>query len=350
MVEIDFLSGSESDPKSTSSYDAIVARFQEQQDEEQKVIVIDAGFADIGNDVVNFLADTYSTDKVDLMISTHPDRDHLNGLVTAIQQLNVTELLIHQPRKYRSNLTGFTNLDNLDDLLAFAESQGVVVTDPYTGLSRFNGRLRILGPTEDFYKNCLEAQFDPEVQAQFAQHPSPLASLLGSLERVASQVLSHLPIETLGNDGKTHPRNDSSVITVLTLDGHRHMLTGDAGIPALVQAADYYEASYGSFAENPLCMYQIPHHGSKHNSGKAILSRILGDHGTPHNPDHHVLISAAKASKKHPSPKVTNAVIRRGTKQDNLGVTNGGSLCHHHNATVRRGYGPITPYPILAED
>jgi beta-lactamase superfamily II metal-dependent hydrolase len=350
MVEIDFLSGSESDPDSTSSYDAIVARFQEAQDDEQKVIVVDAGFSDIGNDVVNFLDETYGTNKVDLMISTHPDQDHLNGLITAIQQLEVTELLIHQPGNYRDDLSGFTNLDNLNTLLAFAEDRGTVVSDPYTGLSRFGGRLLVLGPTEDYYKECLAAQFDPEVQAQFARRSTPLTSILGALERAADRVLAHLPVETLGDDGKTHPRNNSSVVTLLTVDGYRHMLTGDAGIPALEQAADFYEINRGSFSQVPLCTFQMPHHGSKRNVGKTILNRIIGEHGQPHNANMRVHISAVKASKKHPSSKVTNAAMRRGVQPGGIAVTNGTSFRHAHDAPERENYSPIAPYPILAED
>lgn len=350
MLEIDFLSGSDTDQDSTSSYDAIAIRFKEAQDQEQQVIVVDGGFSDIGNDLVNFLHETYQTDTVDLMISTHPDQDHLNGLVTAIQQLNVKELLIHQPYNYRSNLDGFTNLDNLNDLLAYAEDKGVSITDPYMGLARFNDRLVILGPSEEFYKECLDAQFDPELIAEFARSGQTVSGILASLSRSVERALTYLPVETLGDDGKTHPRNNSSVIALLTVDGHRHMLTGDAGISALEQAADYYESLHGSFAEDPLCMFQMPHHGSKRNVGKTILNRVLGNHNTPHNPNHQVFISAAKASKKHPSPKVTNAAIRRGTQRKKLAVTNGKSVRHHHNAPDRDGYSPIDPYPILSED
>lgn len=349
MLDIDFVAGSNSDPASSSSYDAITIRFKDDTDQEQKVIVIDGGFSDIGNDVVNHINEHYGTNKVDLMISTHPDSDHLNGLISAIQQLEVQELLIHQPDKYQDDLSEFTNLDNLNTLLAFAADEGIAITDPYTGLSRFDGRITILGPTEWYYKQLLDEQLDPEVKAAFARQrtPSVLATTLANL---FDKAISYLPIETLGDGGVTHPRNNSSVITLLDFRNKRYMFTGDAGIPALEYAAEEYEATFGSFAAAPLNFFQAPHHGSKRNVGKTILNRILGHQGAVHNDNFHGFIHAAKASAKHPSPKVTNALMRRGCQQKNLAVTNGLTKWHHSNSPERVGWSSIAPYPILSED
>jgi beta-lactamase superfamily II metal-dependent hydrolase len=114
MLDIDFISRSDKGAATSSSYDAIALRFKEDQDESQKVVVIDGGFSETGTDLLDFIQDRYQADKIDLMISTHPDTDHLNGLVSIIQQMPVSELLIHQPRLYRADLDDFKNIDNLD--------------------------------------------------------------------------------------------------------------------------------------------------------------------------------------------------------------------------------------------
>lgn len=350
MIDIDFIAGNNSDPASTSSYDAITVRFKGDSDPEQTVIVIDGGFSDVGNDVVNHIAEHYGTDSVDLMISTHADSDHLNGLITAIQQLNVNELLIHQPDKYRDDLSEFTNLDNLNTLLAFAEERGVTITDPFTGLSMFSDRLVVLGPTESYYKELLKLQLDPLVKAAFADRTGLNSRLTSAIGNLFERAISHLPFETLGDDGETHPRNNTSVITLLNFNGRKYMFTGDAGIPALEFAANEYEARFGSFASTPLAFFQVPHHGSKRNIGKTILNRILGQPGAGFNDNYHAFIHAAKASTKHPSPKVTNALIRRGCKQTSLAVTNGQTKWHNRDSLPRIGWSSIAPYPILAED
>jgi beta-lactamase superfamily II metal-dependent hydrolase len=350
MLDIDFVAGSARDPESTSSYDAIAIRVKEAVDSEQKVIVIDGGFSDVGDDIVNVVNEYYGTNVVDVMISTHPDKDHLNGLVTAIQQLDVKELWVHQPDQYKDDLSDFSNIDNLRTLLAFATEKGVIVKDPYTGVSQLDGRLMVLGPTEDYYKQLLDEQLNPEVQAFFANRGNTnriREALFGAVDRFAA--LTHLPIETLGDGNKTQPRNNSSVITLLRYNSRAYLFTGDAGIPALEFAADEYEALTGGFDLAPLSFFQAPHHGSRHNLGKTVLSRILGHPDQPYNPEVRVYIHAAGASTKHPSPKVTNALMRRGCDPTHLVVTNGSSKHHHHNSDDR-GWGSVGPYPILEEE
>lgn len=350
MIEIDFISGSKSDPESTSSYDAIAIRLKSAGDDaEQKVIVIDGGFSDIGNDIVNHVVEHYNSDKIDLMISTHPDNDHLNGLLTIIQQFPVVELMVHQPQLYVNNLDDFTNLDNLESLLAYATDAGTTVTDPFTGLTRFDNVLTVLGPTEEYYKKLLREQLDPLAKAIFTAK-SALNQASVAIKDIAERALGHMPDETIDDGGVTSPRNSSSVITLIDIDGKRHLFTGDAGIEALGHAADEYEERYGSFAVAPLRFFQAPHHGSRRNLGKSILNRIFGVPGAHHTDNHTVFVHAAKASSKHPSPKVTNALLRRGTKQEKLGVTNGRGISQSFDAPARTGWTSIKPYPILPED
>jgi beta-lactamase superfamily II metal-dependent hydrolase len=174
--------------------------------------------------------------------------------------------------------------------------------------------------------------------------------LATTLANLFEQALSYLPVETLGDGGVTHPRNNSSVITLLSFKNKRYMFTGDAGIPALEYAAEAYETTFGDFATTPLTFFQAPHHGSKRNVGKTILNRILGHPSAAHNDNFHGFIHAAKASVKHPSPKVTNALIRRGCQLDYLAVTNGQTKWHHSGSPEREGWSSFAPYPILAED
>lgn len=347
MFDVDFLASTTEIPDSSSSYDAIIIRFQRETDPEPIIVVIDGGFTDKHADILFHLDKFYKTDHINLLINTHPDQDHLNGLIPLVQQAKVDELLIHQPRLYRNDLANFTNLSALDDLLGFAELEGIPVTQPFTGLELFDGALTVLGPTEDYYKQLLDEQLSTPPA------PPKKASAIGErLSALFDKALSHLPFETLGNDNVTSARNNSSVICVLNLFGHKLLFTGDAGIPALEAAADAYEANIGSFQANPLRFFQAPHHGSKHNLGTDLLDRIFGPKDAPYSTDHRVFISAAKQSLKHPSPKVTNALIARGCSSDRLGVTAivTGWIHHRHNSPDRPGSEPIKPYPILPED
>jgi hypothetical protein len=118
-------------------------------------------------------------------------------------------------------------------------------------------------------------------------------------------------------------------------------------MPALERAADYYEYIHlGPFSSYPLSFFQAPHHGSKHNVGRTILNRMLGQRGQPYQ-DLCGFISSAKTCDDHPSPKVSNALKRRGCR---VALTEGKKIWHHHNAPERYDYSPIPQVDWLEED
>jgi beta-lactamase superfamily II metal-dependent hydrolase len=165
--------------------------------------------------------------------------------------------------------------------------------------------------------------------------------------KVLKRILSMYPFETLDDVDDTSARNNMSVITLLNVDGHRMLLTGDAGISALDQAIDAYEwVIGGTIANVPLDLFQAPHHGSRHNLGPEILDRILGPIGRPHNAQASAYISSSENSEKHPSPRVTNALGRRGAS---VYVTEGRSLCHPSAGVARPGWGAAPTVGPLEE-
>ena len=105
-------------------------------------------------------------------------------------------------------------------------------------------------------------------------------------------------------------------------------------------------AASGISLQRPeLC--QVPHHGSKRNSGPTVLNRFIG---TPVNQGVSVgtvaMISAAKDGEpKHPSKRVTNALNRRGAK---VVATQGGTKLHCHN-TGGRGWPGCALIPFATE-
>ncbi len=353
MYEVTFLPGTGDNPDSTKSCDAIVAELYAESLGRNVLIVVDAGYSAVGDDVVNHIKEFYDTDVVDLMISTHPDSDHLNGLNTAIQQLQVNELMMHLPRLHFTDADDISNIEAIDELEAYAISQGTVVTEPFTGLARFGGQVRILGPTISHYEDYMQRHLD-EVHAgtSATRANSATPTILDALSRsrIVQRALSFLPFETLGNNNSTGVRNETSVVALIEADDHRFMLTGDSGPAGLEIASLEYETMYGDFASAPLSSFQVPHHGSRHNLNQSTLDRIVGTHSDPHNQGMHAIISSAKNSTKHPSPKVTNALMRRGVPRDHIAATNGIKLSSTINRQRRPGFNDIGEYPILEEE
>jgi beta-lactamase superfamily II metal-dependent hydrolase len=349
VYEVDFLPVESTGGPSSKSGDAITVRFTRAADGSQRVIVIDAGFGAVGQDVVDHVMNYYDTTHVDLVISTHPDGDHLNGLVTVIEQLDVEELLIHQPRLHAASVADFTNLEAVDTLIKSAKANGTTVTEPFEWLSRFEHQVLILGPSKTFYESKLAEHLDEESggRGAVAKAVRMLSSATLATRDLLSKALSFYPAETLGEDGVTSPRNETSVVMLLSCDGERLLFTGDAGLEGLGRAVDNYEDVFGSFQQHPLRMFHVPHHGSRRNLSPSLLDRVIGtrDGGAFGNTS--AIVSSAKADLKHPSPKVMNALGRRGATAL---ATEGGHICHFSDGAGRPGWGPVTPVGPLAED
>src|ERR1700691_243303 len=96
--EFDFLAvGDES-----KSGDAIAVRYGNLYGprNEQMVIVVDGGYAASGETLVEHLKEYYGTERVDIVISTHPDQDHIAGLEVVLEKMHVDTLFMHQPWRH----------------------------------------------------------------------------------------------------------------------------------------------------------------------------------------------------------------------------------------------------------
>jgi beta-lactamase superfamily II metal-dependent hydrolase len=288
--EFDFLSvGDES-----KSGDAIALRFGNLrgQRSEQVVMVVDGGYTASGEALVEHIKACYGADRVDIVISTHPDQDHINGLEVVLEELRVDALFMHQPwrhsrtvakaRSARFRSAGFADwveesLRGASDLETLASRKGIRIVEPFCGFTipTTAGTLRILGPTQEYYESLLQEEV--RIPAAAGQ-PTALEALLKKMAAGAVKLLEEsLNIETLRDDGTTTPSNNSSVICLFTIDDRQLLLTGDAGIPALDKAIAVLEAE--GFRPGSLNFVQVPHHGSRNNVGPSILNRMLGPRG-----------------------------------------------------------------------
>lgn len=73
MYEVDFLPVESPTGPGSKSADAIAIHWTDATNGEDRVVVIDSGFTNVGDDVANHISTYYPTTSVDLVISTHPD-------------------------------------------------------------------------------------------------------------------------------------------------------------------------------------------------------------------------------------------------------------------------------------
>lgn len=335
MYEIDFLPVGQAGRHG----DAIAIRFTRPDTGQYAHVIIDAGFEQNGRALVEHVQRYYNTRSIDLALVTHPDGDHIGGMGVVVRELDVGTLCIH--RLGDRGGRGLPAADAVDDLISLAEARGTAIHEPFAGTWAFDHALQVLGPTPEWYEQLVAAQ-----QAEAAERAAPTraSALLEAARHLGGRFLKALPMEVPFDDaGGTNPRNNTSAIILLTVDGYRMLLTADAGVPALDRAWDWLELNVGD--TSPPRFVQIPHHGSRHNASSALLDRLLGS--THQAPARTAFVNVGPGAKKHPSPRVANAFMRRGA---NVCETRGQTI-HHFSADApdRPGWVPLTPLEPMDE-
>jgi hypothetical protein len=228
------------------------------------------------------------------------------------------------------------SLRGASDLETIAARRGVKIIEPFAGLETPGGIFRILGPTEPYYEQLLD-----EIQGVGGMREAARDLMSSVVEKARSLLVREtLEHETLRDDGVTSPQNNTSVISLLTIDGQQFLFTADAGIPALEQAVQRLEAE--GFQPGELTFVQVPHHGSRRNVGPSVLDRLLGAKGQAScHSTAYVSAPQKNPENKHPAKKTENAFTRRGYA---VHRTQGCWLWRHSpNAPPRADYRTVTP-------
>jgi beta-lactamase superfamily II metal-dependent hydrolase len=329
---------------------------------EFKIVVVDGGYKAAGEQIVESIRDWYDTDVVDLVVSTHPDQDHISGLFVVLNELDVRELWMHLPWNHSTEFaalraTAFKSdrlsdfveksLNEVSSLDALARSLGIPIVEPFTGTTFADGAFTVLGPDVDFYTEQLAQIPDP------ATTTASIASKLFGLAKSAVKFVEDLFTDNLSDNEVTSARNNTSVVSLLIDDPQDYtvLLTADAGIPALENIIPVLRKT--GIDAGGLNLVQVPHHGSRHNVGPTVLDELLGAAraaGVTKNRGGAV-VSAPKKNPdgKHPNKAVTNAFYRRGYPVTTTFADGGSNAFYSRPKTHRPGYSSIEPLPFYDE-
>lgn len=357
--ELEFLPVGEN----TKSGDAILFRFWDdakgETEVDQKVCLIDAGYAENGEKIKQHMDKYYHTSTIDLVISTHPDLDHIGGLTYILENMDVKKLWLHRPWR-EDIINGLSDcfkdgrvtdnsiknklqegLNKAYELEQLANNKKIPIEDPFTGLSEFDGVITVLSPSEEYYKQLL---------SEFRCTPEPVNEddkniITKTVEKIKNVISTIWGVDNLEENPETSAENNSSVILLLAINNKKFLLTADAGVPALHMAADNLENM--GLSANCADYVQVPHHGSKHNINTKILNRIVGkcvDKNSKANK--RGIVSASKIDDgKHPSKQVLNAFKQRGV---NVFKTQGSKfITHSDDIPQRPDYSTAQPFDFF---
>lgn len=322
--------------------------------DQQTVVVIDGGYLDDGEAIVDVVRTHYNTDRVDVVVSTHPDRDHIKGLEVVLRKLSVGQLWMHIPENHDPVVAAASHsfnkeamvgerlaksLTDSDSLLALATELHIPIVEPFSGLQTAGGFLTVVGPDEGYYEEKLAAMRGVTAAASL---PEAIAKALRSAkEFIFDMVSEDTWLETLSETSEVSASNNSSVVLLLRIDGKSVLLTGDAGAEALHRVADRLEAV--GIRPTDLAMVQIPHHGSRHNVTPSLLNRLLGSKGQSGVGAAYASTPKENPARKHPAKKTLNAFTRRGYRTFD---TAGRHVTHRHQAPDRAGWTSLAEHPL----
>ena len=175
--EIDFLPVGNGE----RSGDAIAVRWGTPSN--YKVLIYDGGTSESGEALVRHVKERYHTDRVDYVVSSHPDNDHASGLSVVLEKLDVGELWMHRPWEYSSIIQDYFHDGRITDesladrlktkmraayaLEELATEKGIPMFEPFQGLGI--GPFTVLSPEINWYVHELIPAFEKSPKEKAAK-------------------------------------------------------------------------------------------------------------------------------------------------------------------------------------
>lgn len=88
------------------------------------LVLIDGGYKETGESIVKHLKMVYSTPVIDIIFNTHPDRDHISGLLPVVNDTSITinYLAFNRPWKDAGFTKDFLGTSELLRIVLWRES------------------------------------------------------------------------------------------------------------------------------------------------------------------------------------------------------------------------------------
>jgi beta-lactamase superfamily II metal-dependent hydrolase len=286
------------------------------ESEEKFSFVIDGGTREKSEALVSHVQ-KYHNGKINLAICTHPDTDHINGLINLFEQCSINHLFINDPRdvlsentllqKARNNLSTEevsvfkSSFERIDELKKQAEYQGTThhqstFSDKTPRFVWGKWSVYILGPSEDLFKDIW---LNEDVVRDWFNSDT-IDNFVSSEQK--KSVLDDPSVDT-------KPVNNSSIILLIEGYGCKYLFTGDAGKRALRDAMEIKDISN-------LTWFDVPHHGSRRNLDTQIINYLAPK----------IAYISSPGTNKHPRKTIIRALQNTGTSV--YSTCKHGSVCH----------------------
>lgn len=321
--------------------------------EKQTVIVVDGGYAGTWKDTLKPLLRNYYNCEIngklhiDLVVLSHPDLDHVSGLVEMAkdEDVEIEMIMMHRPWEELSpswfrdgRITKDSLKDRLGDAFEKAKELDDVtknVTKPKLNVGKCNHKgasITILGSTSEFYKTCIANYEKTPQQANNVVNLPQSQSIKKSIDfepYIEGEIKWY-------DDETTSAINESSLIILFEYDGVKVLLTGDAGKEGLRNAINY--AYLNNITLNDCNIIKMPHHGSRKNVNPSIMKEFAGSEKLYYS-------CASDDLGHHPSKRLINLMKEKGFKQ----YSTSGNYLHWGKDAPNRGWNAASDYGFFNE-
>ena len=293
--------------------DAILIRFLNEY-QSPTVIVVDGGYKETGGKIIEYLK-SLKISVIDLVINTHPDIDHISGLITLFEEptFTIKKLIMNRPWR-DSNITADYFADNritdksvnkrmteafkyayqLEQVAIAKIGEGNII-HPVVGNNYFDC-LTILSPSKDLYRTkLLESDKTPST----VDDDSNPKSFARTMKKLVRYIKGFMP----WRDEDTSPINETSIVSLVCMPDQNYLLTADSGKNDLKEALDYKDTQFG-LAYKTIDVLQLPHHGSRKNATPALIQRIGAK-------DYIISCPPKGLDSHHPSRRLVNMVLEK---------------------------------------
>lgn len=284
----------------------------------------------------------------DIVVATHYDSDHIGGLIPLIDDYiqDISEVWVHRSPELSREVTPLLEVNKESNTLrspnsflfkinliaanssiseeAIATKSDFIITSlkqletflgkipkakvkhVYHGYS-FAGwpELKVLGPTEAFYKSLFPKTKSLEQLIIEETIDYSKEDTINNQKRIASFISStQNPCENLKTDttAKLTPTNKASIILAIDKGNKRFLFTGDAGITSFKKIPNWQQELANIY------WLKIPHHGSDNNISTEIISVMkpeYADNSGDSYQDNYVLDCIASNERSIRAPRST---------------------------------------------
>lgn len=316
--------------------------------------VFDGGTSELGGALKRHM-ETYYYDNssgkttVDFVICSHPHEDHASGLKEILENLDVKALYMNRPWNHIDEL--FNRVSDgritknslarrlkedyhyIADLEDIANEKNIPIYDAFEG-DTIGGKLTVLSPSKEFYLDLIA-----EDQKDIMKKSNPVSELFSRVVAFVKNIAESWTDEKLRENVSTDPINETSTVLLGRMDDEQFLLTGDVGIKGLRNAIDYADSIFNSLKDK-VKIYEMPHHGGRHNVSPSILNDLVGKILNEGDTNGKAAYACVGKGSDHPKKMVVNAFIRRGAATYK---TNGTIIWHHvGDMPEREGWVPVS--------